>query len=589
MANRNVANAVRVALVTAGAVSAGLYGVVGAAQEQLTEIVVTGSRIKRADLDSASPITIISQAAIADAGMVDVGSLIQRIPSMSGSPIGTTTNNGGNGSVQIDLRGMGVDRTVTLVNGKRTVDGGDYQTIPANMIERVEILKDGGASVYGADAVAGVVNIITRTGFDGLEVSLQTADFFDMKSGAQQTLSLIGGKTFDGGHFTFGAEYVDQEEAFQSDTPWDFFQNSYYIYPEGCEAQVTAPYDGTPSGGCYPLGSSRIPEGRLRFASQGVYMNTGSGLVPYDNRTYNYAPVNYIQTPYQRTNLFLDGKFALTDNIDFTASVRGNFRQSEQLLAPQPYDSRLDPGYQGIWMGTPYTGISEDNYYLRQAVAAAGLAIEPVTDARRRMVEIPRSFTQDVTQIQANFGLNGSFANDIDWDVYYNWGYRSRIDRDFGQFSGAPLAQSMGPSADLIPGGGPECYTNIADPTTLISGCVPFNFFGGPFSVTQAMLDWVGVDLSDSIITKQQEAQASVSGSWFDLPGGKLGWAAGMAYVDTRLTYSPDSAKQQDSVTGNTGAGTSGQPGGHGVLRRSPGTGIRQWRAVPRPEGQPPL
>ena len=86
-------------------------------------------------------------------GITDVGDLIQRLPSMSGSPIGTTTNNGGNGSVTIDLRGIGAGRTLNLINGRRTVDGGDYQTIPAAMIERIEILKDGGAAAYGADAV----------------------------------------------------------------------------------------------------------------------------------------------------------------------------------------------------------------------------------------------------------------------------------------------------------------------------------------------------------------------------------------------------------------------------------------------------
>ncbi|MEQ9561785.1 MAG: TonB-dependent receptor plug domain-containing protein, partial [Woeseiaceae bacterium] len=124
--------------------------------ETIEEIITTGSRIKRADLDSASPVTIIDREAITAQGITDVGNLIQRMPSMSGSPLGTATNNGGNGSVQIDLRGMGVDRTLTLVNGLRTVDAGDYQTIPANMIERVEILKDGASAVYGADAVAGV-------------------------------------------------------------------------------------------------------------------------------------------------------------------------------------------------------------------------------------------------------------------------------------------------------------------------------------------------------------------------------------------------------------------------------------------------
>jgi len=178
--------------------------------EMIEEVIVTGSRIKRADLDSASPVTVMTREDFEWKGVTDVGYLLQRMPGMAGSPIGTTTNNGGNGSVQIDLRGLGSIRTLTLVNGKRTVDGGDYQTIPATMIERVEILKDGASAVYGADAVAGVVNIITRTDYEGVSVEAYTTDFFDMDSGAQQSYNFIAGKSFDGGNVMFGAEFVDQ-------------------------------------------------------------------------------------------------------------------------------------------------------------------------------------------------------------------------------------------------------------------------------------------------------------------------------------------------------------------------------------------
>ena len=152
--NRRLQTAVRLALgVGAGAMAAG-YAPGALAQdagadEPLEEIITTGSRIKRADLDSASPVTVLDREDIMAQGITDVGNLIQRMPSMSGTPLGTTTNNGNNeeGTVQIDLRGMGVDRTVTLINGKRTVDGGDYTTIPSIMIERVEILKDGASAV----------------------------------------------------------------------------------------------------------------------------------------------------------------------------------------------------------------------------------------------------------------------------------------------------------------------------------------------------------------------------------------------------------------------------------------------------------
>jgi outer membrane receptor protein involved in Fe transport len=540
------------------------------------EIIVTGSRIRRADIDSASPVTILDRESIIAAGITDVGSLLQRMPSMSGSPIGTTTNNGGNGAVLIDLRGMGTNRTLTLINGQRVVDGGDYQTIPSTMIERVEILKDGASAVYGADAVAGVVNIITRRDFEGIEATIQYADWFDSK-GKQTSVGLISGTEFSSGNFVFGAEYVDQEEAYQADTPWAFMNDSFYIYPEGCENTLLAPY---PTG-CFRIGSSRIPESRLRFMTQGTYLigtpasqpYQAGTMIPHDGRNYNYAPVNYLQTPYKRTNLFSEGHFDITDNIRFNAEIRANFRESRQELAPLPYTPG-DPFYNGTFNGTQYSGISEDNYYLRQAVdnynAANGTSLiyEPIIDARRRMIETKRAFEQEITQYQFVFGLEGDWG-DMSWDVYLNKGYRGRQDVDFGQFSGARLFSALGPSADLNGDGQPECYTDINNPATLITGCVPLNMFGGgevvretgevvTSTLTQDMIDYVSVDLVDNFVTKATQAGASLAGSAWELPGGEMGWAVGYGYWYQSFKYTPDSGKQSGAVTGNVGAGTTG-------------------------------
>jgi len=532
--------------------------------EMIEEVIVTGSRIKRADLDSASPVTVMTREDFEWKGVTDVGYLLQRMPGMAGSPIGTTTNNGGNGSVQIDLRGLGAIRTLTLVNGKRTVDGGDYQTIPATMIDRVEILKDGASAVYGADAVAGVVNIITRTDYEGVTLEAYATDFFDMDSGAQQSYNFIAGKSFDGGNFMFGAEFVDQEEAYQSDAPWDYFQDSYFIYPQGCESQITAPWDGTASGGCYPVGSSRIPESRIGFLTQGTYMAPGGVLTPHDGRTYNYAPVNYIQTPYERTNVFAQLNYEVFDGVQLAAELRWNDRTSAQELAPQPYNSPTDPAYNGVFNGTAYSGISEQNYYLRQSIDAYNaanpgntLAYEPVRDARRRMVETTRRFEQEVDQTQINISLAGEF-NDIAWDVYFNRGWRDRTDLDFGQFSGPQLSNAMGPSADLDGDGQPECYQDVADPSSIVAGCVPLNFFGGAGAVTQAMIDYVAIDLVDTFEQEQYQYGFSLSGNAFELPAGPMGWAVGYEYRKEDFSYSPDSGKQLDAVTGNTGAGTYG-------------------------------
>ena len=425
------------------------------AEEPLEEIITTGSRIKRADLESASPVTVLDREDIIAQGITDVGNLIQRMPSMSGTPLGTTTNNGNDeeGVVEIDLRGMGPDRTVTLINGKRSVDGGDYTTIPSIMIERVEILKDGASAVYGADAVAGVVNIITRKDFEGLNIDVQNAAWFDTDNANQNSISFIAGSSTDRGNFVFGAEYIDQEEAFQSDTPWAFLQGSYYIYyptDVGCEVD--------PSNLCTFFGSSRIPESRINFFSHDpangvnrlfLIPSPGAVMVPHDGRTYNYAPINYMQTPYERLNYFGEGAYELTDDITFTAAFRGNNRQSDQELAPLPYDSNIFPSFNGTFNGQAYNGLSEDNFYLREAVdaynAANGTALpyEPLTNVRRRMTETPRHFSQDVTQFQATFGLNGTWG-DYEWDAYYNSGKRTLVNNDLGQFSGVRLANAMG-------------------------------------------------------------------------------------------------------------------------------------------------
>jgi len=606
--NTKLQNAVRLALgISAGTLAFGVSPGALAQDDgvdELEEITVTGSRIKRADLDTASPVTVIDRADIMAQGITDVGNLIQRMPSMSGTPLGTTTNNGNTeeGTVQIDLRGMGIDRTVTLINGKRTVDRGDYTTIPAIMIERVEVLKDGGSAVYGADAVAGVVNIITRTDFEGVNVDVQTADWFDTDNGQQTSIGLIAGKQFDGGNVMFGMEYIDQEEVFQRDTPWGFLQGSYYIYYDsliGCEAHPAAPYDGTPSGGCTFFGSSRIPESRLNFFSiadpndpdNPLYDGNGTFLIDqpgavmsaHDGRTYNYAPINYMQTPYQRTNIFVEGNFDVSDNIRFKGSFRGGERQSDQELAPLPFDDNIYPAWSGTFVtdagtGVPTTyfvdgGVSDQNFYLRQAIdnynAANGTSLpyDPLQNIRRRMTETPRHFSQDLEQYQAVVGFEGTLAlsnSELDWDIYYNKGHRTMASQQLGQFSGERLQLSLGPSADRLdalgnpnPDGVPECYGDLVD-TIPIAGCVPFNVFGGEGTVSQEMLDYIGVTLIETRLWEQDIVGASVSGAFGELQGGPFGWAAGYAYRHDRFTYTPDSNKSLGTATGGDAFPTDG-------------------------------
>jgi iron complex outermembrane receptor protein len=116
----------------------------------------------------------------------------------------------------------------------------------------------------------------------------------------------------------------------------------------------------------------------------------------------------------------------------------------------------------------------------------------------------------------------------------------------------------MGPSADLNGDGNPECYADISDPSSLISGCVPMNFFGGPGALTPEMIAYVGVVLVDTFESEQDQWGFNVAGEGWELPGGPMGWAVGYEYRKEQITFTPDSGKQKDEVTGNTGAGTEG-------------------------------
>ena len=300
------------------------------ADPMIETVVVTGSRIAYSPTDGPQPLTVVTRQDIEDSGLLSIGDLIQRLP-MQGSGVNRTYNNGGDGSIRVELRALGSARTLVLVNGKRWVASGeganssiDLNTIPMAAIERIEVLKDGASAVYGSDAIAGVVNIILRKNVEGIEFSHQSGGFTASGGGEEQTWNVLGGTVGDRARFTIGASL----------TVIDSLSNA--------DRQQTAkrPDDG---------GSSGTPQGR--FAYRGVVgefsnftLREGeSGKDPSHFREwtspddrFNYNPDNYIQTPNERRNIFLNGSYALADNISFLFDALYQNRISDQLLAPTP-------------------------------------------------------------------------------------------------------------------------------------------------------------------------------------------------------------------------------------------------------------
>jgi len=270
-----------VALAVTTAVATGIYSTVAYSQEEsanaeIEEIFVTGSRIRSANLEGYAPVETLDRDFLISSGSVDVGDLLGSLPGFSGSPIGTTTNNGGSGAVQVDLRGLGEQRTLVLIDGVRAVEGNDFQTIPSAMIERIEVLKEGAAAVYGADAVSGVINVITRKDIEGFELDVQHSQSLEASEDDVSTISLTFGKDLGRGRVQAIAEYSEQGGAFQEDYGYNFFQDSFFVFDEkgtgdSFRENGFVSFAQDPDNfSLITLGSSRVPGGYARLAAPTV-------------------------------------------------------------------------------------------------------------------------------------------------------------------------------------------------------------------------------------------------------------------------------------------------------------------------------
>jgi iron complex outermembrane receptor protein len=208
------------------------------AVEEIERISVTGSRINRTDIETASPVTVISSDFISKSGYTSVQEVLSMQPAAAGMSLGSTSNNGSGGTATVNLRGMGVQRTLVLLNGRRMVSSGtgadssvDLNTIPVSMIQSIEILKDGASAVYGSDAIAGVVNIITKKDYSGTEISAD-GSITDKGDGESGGFSILHGTEFAGGNLVLGAQYSNRGEIIQSDRDFVPPGQSSYV-PEG--------------------------------------------------------------------------------------------------------------------------------------------------------------------------------------------------------------------------------------------------------------------------------------------------------------------------------------------------------------------
>lgn len=475
----------------------------GADEGAVEKIQVTGSRIRRADIEGANPVSVLDAIEIEKFGITSIGDVLQSIPS-AGSAINTNNNNGGNGTTTINIRGIGSNRTLVLVNGKRWSPGlggsVDLNNIPSSIIERIEVLKDGASAVYGSDAIAGVVNIITKQDFDGLHASAYQGEYISDGDGNKEQYDIGFGASNDKGNIYFNVSYVEEEPTFAGDR------------------DISAvPVFGTPTGFD---GSSGTPGGRFLFydAAGDIQSLSGNGdgtFSPWDNvaSRFNYAPFNYLSTPQERINLYSQARYELSDNLTANATVFYGNRRSAQLLAPTP----LFIGYFGSVSGVT---ISADNPF-----NPFGIELNDDNNLLmgRRMFETGyRNFAQNVDQFQFNGGFEGVLElgdREFYWDATYTYADITRNDITDGLLNTDRIKKALGDPA--------VCAASFED-----DGCVPLDLFNGATgigegSITQEQIDYISFTAQDAFNTTLESYAANITGEVVELPAGFMGFAAG--------------------------------------------------------------
>jgi len=516
----------------------------------LDRVSVTGSRIRSVDVETQQPVLTITRETIQQTGRTNVADVLQQIAT-NGAAINTQFNNGGDGSAGIDLRNLGSSRTLVLVNGRRWVQGlggsVDLNTVPSAMIERIEVLKDGASTIYGSDAIAGVVNLITRENFSGGEAHAYYGEF-SQGDGEREAYDITLGSSNERSNIVFGAAYVKEKGVSAGARKISRFPQAGLDNPESQFSVFSA------SGRIWDLiDENGVPTGDIGLADdiQLWVINPGAdgrNFANYhaftDADRHNYAADNYLLTPQERKSIFFQGRYDLTDKIAIRSDAMYNQRNSAQQLAGFPLNA-------GSFLGGNQ-GLLASSYYN----PTAGTANPRELNWSKRLVEQERFYEQDVKTFHWYGGLDGSFeiaGRYFTWDAGFNYNLSDRTDTEIGDVNMANLFLATGASF-MDTDGVVKCGT----PGAVITGCVPFNPFVSPGGVPKEQLDYLLFTAKSTFQNKSRSFTANISGDIVELPGGMLAFAAGLEHRKETGFDNPDAFVSAGLTSGNARQPTSG-------------------------------
>ncbi|HET7268371.1 MAG TPA: TonB-dependent receptor [Oleiagrimonas sp.] len=491
--------------------------------QELKGVIVTGSHIRRVDMETANPVLRVGHDQIEATGALTIGELMQHLPAMTGGALNPQDHTSGDsyGTTHLSMRGLGPKRTLILVDGRRVLSS-DVSSIPVGMIDHIEVLKNGASAVYGSDAIGGVVNFITKKHFAGAQISGrfgQTAHADNRARGFQLTVGQAG----ESGSIIAGVGWSKTDGVDQNQR--DFSSVALQLSGRNGQTEVSQG------------GSSNSPYGNIQLPSSGpiaahfancdsghVARNPGaSGLDPindyhcYQNSgpnsdKYNYYAATELLTPQQRTKAFLLGNYHLTGKTSvyldaYYTKLRSKFHQ-----APNTFH-------------TPGVKIAANNYW-----NPFGVNFGPQGNAfRSRTVGLGnRKDDNSITVAQIDLGFKGTFNigdKYWQWNVGMNYGHEHLFHIQSGLAQVSKLY--MGPSFKDPATGKIVCGT----PGDPIANCdASFNPFNQQSANSIAALERANVHTMYNSRQQQKIWHAMASGGIFDLPAGTVQLAVGVDY-----------------------------------------------------------
>jgi outer membrane receptor protein involved in Fe transport len=583
MKSSNLSQAVKLALLSAGTTALASSPVIAQEEvEEIEEIITTGSRLVRTDLEAVSPLQVVDNEEFTISGIVNVEQKLNELPSILPS-FGPSSNNPGDGTARVDLRGLGTRRTLVLVNGRRFVPSTqsgvvDLNTIPGTLIKQVDVVTGGASAVYGSDALAGVVNFQMVDDFEGVEIG-GLYDVTTEGDAEKYTFDITLGGNFDSGkgNAVVYASYTKREALFQGDRDFSAFSLED-VAPTGTPGQDPKTGLGGPLG---PAGSAGVP-GTRTFSSNcndpadplsgadylcingpggtpgafplGLFDENG-GALPWINSgpntsRFNYAPDNYLQLPQERYVISAMAHYDITDSVTAYTELTYANNKVPQELAPTPAFT----GYLEVNPDSPFFGpeVQAALDLIRSDTNGDGI-IDDTDNANlgfigRRMVENGSRQALDTRNaFRLLVGFRGDFNDNWGWDAYYSNARLTGNNLLNNDVSATRFKQAV-----LVTDDGLSCQDTSG-------GCQPLNIFG-PGNISDAAIGFINVGAANITEIEYEVISATITGQFGGIgDAGPIGVAIGAERRDDNSEFRPDAFLSAGDVMGfNAGQPTIG-------------------------------